>query len=84
MRYIKPAIAIIIPVLILIMPGQWIPIDNISVVEQRLIAIFVMATLFWVLEPIPIFATSVLIISLELVMVSDSSFFLFSAPPDAV
>ncbi len=83
MRYIKPSIAIIIPVLILIMPGQWIPIDNISVVEQRLIAIFVMATLFWVLEPIPIFATSVLIITLELVMVSDSSFFLFSAPPEA-
>lgn len=83
MRYIKPSISIIIPVLILIMPGQWIPLDNISVVEQRLIAIFVMATLFWVLEPIPIFATSVLIITLELVMVSDSSFFLFSAPPEA-
>ena len=35
-------------------------------VEQRVVAIFILAALFWVLEPIPIWTTSVLVIVLML------------------
>lgn len=42
-----------------------------------MIAILAMATLFWILESIPIFATSVLIIGVELVAISDRGFILF-------
>lgn len=69
----KLAISIVIPLLILWVPSEWIPIVHMSTVEHRLLAIFVMAVLFWVLEPIPIFATSVLIIMSELLLISDQS-----------
>ncbi len=36
-----------------------------------MLVIFVLAMLLWVLEPIPIFATSVLLIGLQLVLISD-------------
>ena len=64
-KNIKLIVAIAIPVLILFLPATAMPIDNLSIIEQRVIALFVMATLFWILEPIPVFATSVLIIALE-------------------
>ncbi len=46
----------------------------VTIIEHRVIALFVFAALFWILEPIPIYATSMLIIVLELVLISDSSF----------
>lgn len=70
-------ISVIIPLLILSVPISWIPVQGISTIEHRFIAIFAMATLFWILEPIPIFSTSLLIIFVELVMVSDKSFVWF-------
>ncbi|ELI6434168.1 SLC13/DASS family transporter [Aeromonas salmonicida subsp. salmonicida] len=60
------------PLLILMLPTASFGLAGFTVIEQRILAIFVMATLCWVLEPIPIFATSVLIIVLELLLVSDS------------
>lgn len=75
-------IAVLIPLLIVCVPGEWIPLAGLTVVEHRLIAIFALAALFWVLEPIPIFATSLLIILLELVLVSDSAFVLFRTDAD--
>lgn len=66
-------VSVVIPVLFLMLPTEVIPIDNLSVVEHRVIAIFILATLFWVLEPIPIFATSMLIITLQLLTISDNS-----------
>ena len=53
------------------LPASAFPLENLTVVEQRVIALFLLAALFWVLEPIPIYATSVLIIVLELIMISD-------------
>ncbi|MEN7547477.1 SLC13 family permease [Rapidithrix thailandica] len=75
--YVKLAISCITPLFILMLPPEAIPLDKITLVEQRVIAIFVMATLFWILEPIPIYATSLLIILLELIMVSDKGFVSF-------
>ncbi len=71
MKLFKLIISILIPLLILALPTSWFPVDGLTVIEQRVIAIFALATLFWILEPIPIFATSVLIIVLELVLISD-------------
>ena len=79
----KLIISIAIPLLVLLLPSRWIPIEGLTTVEHRLIAIFVAALLFWVLEPIPVFATSLLIILLELTMVSDKSFILFQAAEGA-
>ena len=75
MKSLKLIISILLPLLVLILPKEFIPIENITIIEQRVIAIFILATLFWVLEPIPIFATSMLIITLELLLISDSSLF---------
>ena len=52
------------------MPLSVFGIDGLTLVEQRVMAIFAMATLCWILEQIPIYATCVLIIVLELLCVS--------------
>lgn len=49
-------------------------IEGLTVVQRRVIAIFVMAVLLWITEAIPSWATSVSIIFLLLFCVSDSSF----------
>lgn len=67
---------------VLAIPSSWIPLDNLSVIEHRVLALFLLAALFWVLEPIPVYATSVLIIVLELVLISDKSFILFKEGPN--
>jgi len=79
----KLIISIAIPLIILALPSSWIPLNNLTTIEHRLIAIFFLAALCWILEPIPTFATSVLIVVLELIMVSDKSFILFK-PTSAV
>ena len=76
LSWLKPGIAILIPLFILLIPADRL-LPGMSVIEHRVMALFVLAALFWILEPIPIFATSVLIIVLELVMVSDQGFILF-------
>jgi len=61
------------PLLLAVIPTSYFPIEDLSRVEQRIIAIFFLAAFCWILEPIPIHATSILIIFLELILVSDSS-----------
>jgi len=69
----KLGIALLLPLLCLLIPLEWYGLEGLTLVERRIIAIFVMAALFWVLEPIPIYATSILIIALELIMASDAA-----------
>ncbi|MFO7890017.1 MAG: SLC13 family permease [bacterium] len=73
----KIFISLIIPLIILLLPRQWLPINNLSVVEHRMICIFILAVLLWILEPIPVYSTSVIIIVAELVMISNQGFILF-------
>lgn len=75
MKKFKLIIALLIPTIIFLIPIDAIPIENLTIIEHRVIVIFVLAALFWVLEPIPIFATSMLIITLELLLVSDNSLY---------
>ncbi len=83
MRSIKLLACIAVPMLILFLPTELFPVTGLTVIEKRVIALFVMAALFWVLEPIPIYATSVLIIVLELIMLSDNGLLIFRNPGKA-
>jgi solute carrier family 13 (sodium-dependent dicarboxylate transporter), member 2/3/5 len=74
-------ICILLPILLLQIPTASLPLFNdISVMEHRLLAIFMMAVMMWVLEPIPVFATSVLVIMLELLLVSDKGLAFLMTP----
>ena len=78
---VKLLICFAIPLGVLFMPIDSIPIDDLTLIQHRLLAIFLLAALLWVLEPVPVFATSILIITLELVMISDKGLHLFRDPP---
>ena len=74
----KNIISIIISVAaaaaVLLIPGGWYNINGLTVVEQRVMAIFIFAAIMWITEAIPIWATSVLTIVVMLLTVSDSAF----------
>ncbi|EKO3688218.1 SLC13/DASS family transporter [Vibrio metschnikovii] len=74
------AICFLIPVGVLLLPIDIIPIDELTLVQHRLLAIFLLAALLWVLEPVPVFATSILIIALLLIMISDKGLHWFRSP----
>ncbi len=76
-QYLKYLIPLIIPLVVLLLPLSAFPFEGITVIQQRVIAIFLLAALCWVFEPIPIYATSVVIIVLELLMLSNKGLFLF-------
>ncbi|WP_087024522.1 SLC13 family permease [Thaumasiovibrio subtropicus] len=61
-----------IPLLVLAMPTSALPIEGLTIIQHRLLAIFILAALLWVLEPVPVFATSILIIVLQLILLSDN------------
>ncbi|NMS24617.1 dihydroorotate dehydrogenase, partial [Vibrio parahaemolyticus] len=68
--YLKYVVPTLIPLLVWLMPLSAFPFDGITIVQQREIAIFLLAALCWVFEPIPNYATSLVIIVLELWLVS--------------
>ncbi|MCP4964065.1 MAG: DASS family sodium-coupled anion symporter [bacterium] len=47
--------------------------NDLSPAGHRMLAIFLLAIVLWVAEPIPLFATAVLIIILEILMISDQA-----------
>jgi len=63
-------------------PTQWYNINGLTVVEQRVIALFLFAAIMWITEAIPIWATSVLTIVMMLLSVSDSSFVFLRYPTE--
>lgn len=73
---IKSLIKIII---VLLLSGSMlmIPFEDmgvaINVIQARVIALFIFAALMWILEPIPIWTTSVLVITLTLLGMSNQS-----------
>jgi sodium-dependent dicarboxylate transporter 2/3/5 len=79
--FVKLLVAFGIPLGILMIPIDAIPIEGLTLIQHRLLAIFALAALLWVLEPVPVFATSILIIALELIMISDKGLHLFRTPP---
>jgi len=67
----KLLVCFVIPLLILALPTSTIPLPELTIIQHRIIAIFVLAALLWIFEPVPVFATSLLIITLELVLISN-------------
>jgi len=70
-KLIRLALCVLLPLVVLLIPREAVPIEGLTVTQHRVLAVFALALGLWVLEPIPIFATSVLVIVLELVFVSD-------------
>ncbi|MDH8701451.1 sodium-dependent dicarboxylate transporter 2/3/5 [Dysgonomonadaceae bacterium PH5-43] len=64
-------------------PQQSLGLGDISIIEQRVAAIFVFAVLMWIMEVIPAWCTSVLVITLLLLSASDNSLW-FLAENDSV
>ena len=62
---------------VLAIAALYIPFDQLGVtinpVEQRVVAMFVFAAFAWILEPVPIFSTSILIIVLMLFTISNKA-----------
>ncbi|MDO4216877.1 MAG: SLC13 family permease, partial [Bacteroidales bacterium] len=54
------------------LPTSFFGVPEMTVMHQRIIAIFVFAAFMWIFEPIPIWATSVVIMVLMLLTTSDS------------
>ncbi len=67
-------IVLIVTLFLWNIPSSWFGIDGLTVVQQRIIAIFAFATLMWVLEVVSSWATSVAIMVLMLLFCSDSGF----------
>ncbi|MFA0439232.1 dihydroorotate dehydrogenase [Vibrio sp. 10N.286.49.C2] len=78
-HYLKYIIPILIPLIVLLLPLSAFPFEGLTIIQQRVIAIFLLAALCWVFEPIPIYATSVVIIVLELLMLSNKGMYWFRA-----
>lgn len=80
-KFIKALIAIALAVGCLFLPYESLGLVGahaVNAIEIRVIAIFVLAALFWILEPFPIWTTSMLVIVLMLLTVSDKAL-MFSA-----
>lgn len=71
-KVIQALIVVALTVFVWNMPSSWFGMEGITVVQQRLIAIFVFAMLMWVMEVVPAWATSVAVIGLLLLFTSDS------------
>lgn len=76
-RFVKLAIAIITAIVIWCLPTDSLGIEGLTVIEQRVMAIFILATLMWILEPIPAWTTSTIAVVLLLFTCSNSSLWLF-------
>ncbi|WP_257159533.1 SLC13 family permease [Corynebacterium cystitidis] len=50
-----------------------VDIPNLAAPGERMLSIFLLAIVFWVLEPVPLTATAVLVIFLEVLMVSEGA-----------
>ncbi len=70
---IKCAIVSLISLIIAMLPSSVFGIDGLTVIQQRMIAIFVFAALMWIVEAVPAWVTSLLIIVVMLFTVSDSA-----------
>ena len=66
------------------LPTEMFHISGLTVVHQRIIAIFVFATLMWISEAIPSWATSLGIITLMCLTVSNHSLFFFKGEENEI
>ena len=71
-KVLQALVVLILTLFVWNMPSSWFGLEGITVVQQRLIAVFVFAMLMWIMEVVPAWATSVAVIGLLLLFTSDS------------
>ena len=71
-KLIYAAIVLVVTLFLWNAPAEIYGIQNLTVIQQRIIAIFAFATLMWIFEVVPSWATSVGIIGLMLLTTSTS------------
>lgn len=80
-KAVKLLIAITVGIVLWILPAESFGIEGLTLIEQRVIALFCFATLMWISEAIPSWTTSVAIIVILLFTCSDSALrFFINAP----
>ena len=72
-RYIKVGLVSLLGLILAILPTESFGIEGFTVVQQRVIAIFVWAALMWIVEAVPAWTTSLLIIVISLLTISNSA-----------
>ena len=85
-KTIKLLVVVMISLVLWNMPSSVFGIPDLTILQQRMISIFVFAALMWILEVVPAWVTSVLIIVIMLFTISDSSLSFLVNPdnfPDA-
>ena len=73
-------IVLIITIFLWAVPVSFFGIEALTVVQQRVIALFVFAALMWIFEIIPNWSTSLLVIVISLLTVSNKGIGLFCDP----
>ena len=73
-KIIGLSVSIILTLIALLIPTESFGIPGLTVIEQRVIALFIFAATMWISEAIPIWTTSVLVLVLMLLTTSDSMF----------
>lgn len=76
------ALAILVTLVLWNLPATSFGIEGLTVIQQRIIAVFAFATILWVTEAISPWATSVSLIGLLLLTTSDNAFTFFRSGID--
>ena len=71
-RLVKMLIVLVVTLTLWNIPTDWYGIQGLTIVQQRIIAIFAFATLMWIMEIVSSWATSVAVIGMMLLFTSDS------------
>lgn len=72
-RYLKVIAVSLLALILATMPTESLCIVGLTAIQQRVIAIFVWAALMWILEAVPAWTTSLLIIVISLLTISNSA-----------
>lgn len=72
-RYIKVSLISLAAIIIALLPTETFGIEGLNGIQQRVIAIFLWAACMWIVEAVPAWTTSLLIIVIMLLTVSDSA-----------
>ena len=72
LRLIKIFLVLLVTLTLWFMPTDWFGINNLTIIQQRVIAIFAFATLMWIFEIVSSWATSVAVIVIMLLFCTDS------------
>ncbi len=71
-RYIKVSLISLFALIVAMLPNEIFGIEGLTDIQQRVIAIFLWAAFMWIVEAVPAWTTSLLIIVIMLLTVSDS------------